>query len=430
MLNPNEFKLATDSENIQRAVDTAAAGYDRTVVIPKYNARTGSCMWEIDKTILLPNDVTIILDGCHLRLKDGVYENIFRNANMYKPECLNEAGEQYGIHIIGKNRPILDGGNDNGAHEQDFRHGRSPHPRTGNLILLNNVRDYSIEGIHCINMRYWAINQIACRNGRLKHISFFNGEHRPNQDGINVRIGCSDIIIEDITGRTGDDVVALSAFPVGGDNQFLPEGRLPDIHHITVRDVYAQTHQTVVALRNNDGAKLYHILIENISDCGGEFAPWGIVRIGENNYYKNRPNVMGETYDITLRNIRSLSKGTIYLSASLMDSHISDVYAGGDSMYAVSTYQPTFVFWENNCSVSGGASLKNVLIENVYYNGKAAYGKEGQLTDPDVPFSGCALDFRKMRDFDTLENVRFRNINCKDGSDLFLVRDGITLDIQ
>lgn len=430
MLNPNEFKFATDSENIQHAVDAAAAGYDHTVVIPMFNARTGSTIWEIGKTILLPNEVTVILDGCHLRLQDGVFENIFRNKNMYTPAALTEEGEQYGIHIIGRNGAVLDGGNDNGAREQEFRHGRGPHPRTGNLILLNNVRDYSIEGIKCINMRYWAINQIACRNGRLKHISFFNGEHRPNQDGINLRIGCHDIIIEDITGRTGDDVVALSAFPGVNDGQFLPKGRLPDIHHVTVRDVYAQTRQTIVALRNNDGAKLYHILLENISDCGGEYAPWGVVRIGENNYYKNRSSILGETYDITLRNIRSLSKGTIFLSASLMDSHISDVYAGGDSMYAVSTYQPTFVFWENDCTVSGGVTMKNVLIENVYYNGKAAYCNSEQLTEPGVPFSGCALDFRKMRDTDTMENVRFRNINVKDGSDLFLAKDGIALDIQ
>lgn len=430
MLNPNDFNRSTDSENIQCAVDAAAAGRDRTVEIPMANARTGGALWEIDKTILLPNDVTVVLDGCHLRLSDGVAENIFRNANMYKPECLTAEGEQHGIHIIGRNRPVLDGGNANGASEQEFRHGRGPHPRTGNLILLNNVRDYSIEGIHCVNMRYWAINQIACRNGRLSHISFFNGEQRPNQDGINLRIGCHDIIIEDITGRTGDDVVALSAFPKGGDRGFLPEGRSPDIHHVTVRDVYAQTHQTIVALRNNDGAKLYHVLLENISDSGGEFASWGVVRIGENNYYKERPGVLGETYDITLRNIRSLSRGTVYLSASLMDSHISDVYAGGGSMYAISTYLPTFVFWENDCEVSGGVSMKNVLIENVHYNGKAAYCNEDLLTDPGVPFSGCALDFRKMRDSDTLENVRFRNITARDGSDLFLAKDGLTLDIE
>ena len=431
MFNPNNFQGTTDSWNIQQAINAAAASTDRTVIIPRNNNRTNGDIWEIEKTILLPNEITVILDGCHLRLKDGVYENIFRNENMYNPGCLNAAGEQYGIHIVGMNDPILDGGKDNGLREQEyFRKKEGPTPRTGNLILLNNVRDYSIEGIRCINMRYWAINQIACRGGRLRHISFCNGDHHPNQDGINLRIGCYDIIIEDITGRTGDDVVALSAFPVGSDRVLLPEGRSPDIHHVTVRDVNAHTRQTIIVLRNCDGAKLYHILIENISDCGGKYGPWGIVRIGENNYYSKRSNILGETYDITLRNIRSMARGTIYLSSSLMDSHISDVYAGGDSMYAISTYQPTFVFWENDCYVSGGVSLKNVLIENVYYNGLAAHCDEEALTDVNEPFNGCALDFRKMRDSDTLENVRFRNINTKDGSDLFLVKEGITLDIQ
>ncbi len=434
--NDKRFMADTDSASIQNAIDAAAAaGGCRRVVIPRYNERNGSELWEISKTILLPSDITVILDGCHLRLADGVYENIFRNSHMYTPEALTEEGEQRNIHIIGYAGAVLDGGNDNGACEQGYRFGRTPHPRTGNLILLNNVSHYTLEGFRCINMRYWAINQIACRAGRLSHLSFFNGEQRPNQDGINLRMGCSDIIIEDITGRTGDDVVALSSFPglysrEKGDYQFLPYHMDPDIHHITIRDVYAHTRQTVVALRCCDGAKIYSVLIENISDCGGEYGPWGVVRIGENNYYKKRSAVLGEMYDITVRNVRSLARGTVYLSASLSDSKISDIYAGGETMYAVSTYQPTQIFKENDCAITGGVSMKNVTIENVYYHGTAGHSHEKGLTDVTVPYHGCALDFRCMRDSDVLENVCFRNIVTEEGIPVSLCHEKFRLDIE
>ena len=77
--SPNDYKeLGSDSAMIQAAVDEAAK-YGAAVVIPRYNERTGACCWVIDKTLLLPNDITIYLDDCFLTLADGVYENIFRN---------------------------------------------------------------------------------------------------------------------------------------------------------------------------------------------------------------------------------------------------------------------------------------------------------------------------------------------------------------
>ena len=83
-LSPNDprFMGATDSESIQNAVNAAEKGPIRTVRIPRICKRTGNTEWMIEKSILLPSDITIILDDCHLTLKKDIYENIFRNKNL------------------------------------------------------------------------------------------------------------------------------------------------------------------------------------------------------------------------------------------------------------------------------------------------------------------------------------------------------------
>ena len=424
--DPNDprFHGETDSASIQNAVNALTDGI-RTVRIPRENLRTGKSCWEIDKAILLPSDCTVILDGCHLILKEGIYDNIFRNENLYASQT-----EQHGIRILGRNGAVLDGGAGNDLRESNSRRDGRPHIRFNNFILLHNVRDYVLEGFSCHNMRWWAINQIACRHGIVRNIRFWNGNHIPNQDGIDVRIGSSDILIENISGRCGDDVVALTALPLGGDRLLLPEGRENAIHDVTVRNVSGNTMQTVAALRACDGARLYNIRLENISDCGGEYAPWGIVRIGENNYYKEHPALPGEIRNITVDGVRSLARGTVYLGASLTDSSIRNVSAEGTSMYAISTYCPVRTLEENGCTISGGVTMENVHFENIRYTGTAGWCDDDLINDPTEPFSGCALDFRCMHEDDTLTNVTFRNVTSREGAPKLLGKSGLLPDID
>ena len=110
-LSPNDpkFQAESDAISIQNAINQAEIGPIRTVVIPRVCARTGAEEWIIDKSILLPSNVTIVLEDCHLTLKEGVYENIFRNKNMYTETSTKVEGKQSGIRIIGVGEAILDG---------------------------------------------------------------------------------------------------------------------------------------------------------------------------------------------------------------------------------------------------------------------------------------------------------------------------------
>jgi hypothetical protein len=357
---------------------------------------------------------------------------------MYTDRMGKADSEQYDIHIVGRGNAVLDGGKMNNLFENTMNlpENAGKHVRMNNLILLHNVRRYSLSGFRCVNMRYWAINQLFCSEGFLHHLSFFNGEHHRNQDGINFRIGCHEITVENITGVTGDDVIALSAFPCGWDRRFLPEGRAPDIHDIRVSNVMATTVATIVALRTTDGARIYNVTVENVTDIGEtKTRPWGVVRLGENNWFKNRPAAMGEMDSITVRNIRSCAKGTVYLGGALSNSLISGVYAAGNTLYAVSTYQGVQTFWETGNEILPGASLRNVVIENVYYTGKSVYREHPEdryteLTYLGEKFGGCALDFRCLRDTDVVENVTLRNIHAREEAPLLLAREGFDLAIK
>ena len=73
----------SDSTAIQNAIRLAIETGCGCVLIPPKKTPDGEIIpWQIDHTILLPSNITIVLDGCHLRLKDNVFENIFRSENM------------------------------------------------------------------------------------------------------------------------------------------------------------------------------------------------------------------------------------------------------------------------------------------------------------------------------------------------------------
>ena len=429
--NDVEFIADSDSKSIQNAIDAAEKGPIRTVRIPRVSERTGREEWIIDKSLLLPSDVTVILDDCHLILKKGVYENIFRNKNMYTDISTKPEGKQRNIRIIGEGDAILDGGEGNDLTEATSMKDGRPSIRFNNFILLHNVDGYVIENLSLVNLRWWAINQCCCTNGRLENLRFFNGDLIRNQDGIDVRLGCSHIYINNITGRLGDDVIALSAFAGGLERKrYLVEGMEPDIHDVTIKNVTADTNYSLVALRNTDGAKMYRISIENIRDAGGIYGPRSVVRIGENLYYVNRTSIIGETYDITVRGVYSLNRGTIFIGGALKDSHISDVYAGGSSMSAISTFAIHRWLEQKKLYAWGGATMENVVFDNIHYNGTAGHCNEEWMNDEGEEFLGCALDFRRMREDDYFKNVVFRDVFTRDGAELFIACDKVKPDIR
>ena len=73
------------------------------IVIPCENPLTGDTLWLIRRRLVLDSGKTVILDGAHLRLDDGIFEQFFST----EPEMGMDQTPKENIKIIGKNGALL-----------------------------------------------------------------------------------------------------------------------------------------------------------------------------------------------------------------------------------------------------------------------------------------------------------------------------------
>lgn len=400
---PNDFS-GSDSERIQAAIyEAKKTGADR-VVIPKYNSGTDSMKWVIDKTILLPSDITIVLDNCYMVMADDTYCQMFANENLFDERGRDKSNEQKNINIIGCGNAEISGGKENKLNEFTSKKDGNPHVSANVLIYLYNVRDFKIEGFRISDQRWWSILLLYARYGSVKNIDFkINFRHSygvwRNQDGIDLRVGCNNISIENITGETGDDMIALTALISKNhfEHSLKIEGRDTDIHDCTIRNVKGFSNMcAIVRLLNQHGNKIYNISISDIFDVGTpklESKVQMVLRIGEDAYYESfaeraKP---GELYNISINNIYSKALSAIHLELAAKNLHASNIFVTEKGHHAVTLGR----FYMNNVfmyiperyeeyekerlipdeDLNKKTTLENVQIENIYYSAKPDYYK-------------------------------------------------------
>jgi hypothetical protein len=311
-------------------------------VADKSRTATVSGNFEIAEAIRLPSNFTLILEDAHLRMADGVYSNMFVNENHETELGKTIAGTDRNINIIGRGKSILDGGKYNGLSEKNHSRDGLPHIRKNNLLFFTNVDGFKISGISCRNQRWWALNFVYCSNGYIGNIDFcasdigidqdgneYHGLIRSkydevlvkNADGIDLRQGCHDILIENITGFTEDDSVALTGLNGSLERTFAVEGLPSDICNVEIRNIRTAAFCTNVRLLNQGDIKLHDIVIDGVYDMGRESAHMdsGIfaVRIGDTRLYGPRHSTEDETYNITVKNVRGEGYYVISLAGAM-----------------------------------------------------------------------------------------------------------------
>lgn len=440
---PNNFSGRCDSERIQMAIDTAVKNNICKVVIPQYNNVSDSNRWIIDRTIVLPSDITIILDNAYLIMAEGVMCRMFENSNAQLPIGKTLEGEQKNINIIGIGKAVLDGGIHNGLTERNSGKDGMPNIHNNVTVYLHNVRDFRIENLTVRNQRWWGLEMIFSRYGQVRNIHFeieYRDDYWKNQDGVDIRIGCNNILVENITGETGDDVVALTA--LNPDFKAV-DGKDCDIHDIVIRNIRAFCNEcAIVRLLNHHGRKLYNIAIDGVVDTSvpKETAKvQKVVRIGDDAYYKTAEQraKLGDTYNISINNVFSRAMAAVQFEVTVKNLHVSNVFVHTDGHYGVVFGVYDFCYgvfmytpdkWEfmkniflepwgkkqltesKGCideealkmgkEMAPGLVAENVLIENVYYTAKCEI-------DGYTP-SVIAINNS------TLKNVKVKNLNYED----------------
>ncbi len=432
MCNANDYQGVSDNDRIEAAIRDCKDG---VVVISerKSDIEPERTYWLLDRAILIPENTTVILRNCKIKLSDKCRDNFFRSANcgigIADPQPITN------IHIKGEGLCILEGadhprstgdgskilknpcpknkedilkyadwitdekrasGEIDFSDEHDYSYGtdagkenESQYGDWRNVgILFANATYCSVENIKMVRYHAWGISWEACSQGYIDRVEFdacmsaeIDGmlSNTENQDGIDLRNGCHDITISNITGGTGDDVIALTAvrsktYNDGGsmkNTQVMHSDwtrRETDIYNINIHNVSAYSKGGicwVVRLLPVE-CNIYNVVINNIIDTSPEgYGAAGVILLGEpdGSYGKNLP---GSIKNIIISNVIGNCNTTINLEGYLEDSVISDIVNKG-----------------KDCSVIRVArrnGLKNVKISNVETEGSVRrYGYSNTL---------------------------------------------------
>lgn len=430
-VSANTFSTAQDdSAMIQSAIDTAENSGARSVIIPRHNCRTGENIWIISRTVLIPSDMTVILDDAHLRMADNVMCQMFRNSNAHTQFGNTKEGRQRNIRIVGRGDAVLDGGNPNGLSEFTTMKNGLPHISENLTIYLHNVDGFSIENLHIVDQRWWAIALMFCENGRIEKMRFELTRHSieshaqwRNQDGIDLRIGCRNITIQSVTGEVGDDLIALTALKgVHFEMKELVEDTSTDIHDILIQDVRGITNMcAMIRLLNHYGNRIYNITMRDIAEIsrpGIENKTQMAVRIGDTvpEYYGKTPSNCikhGEIFNIHIENLHTRALTAIIICGTIKNFSARNIHVLNDGQNVILfggfdvNYAPFIFLPERQDEIDKfcllpnltPTILENVLVENVYHSAVSTVSGE-----PKALFRFFETDIR---------NVEIRNI-CTD----------------
>lgn len=307
-ITPNQFE-GSDVDRIQKAIDFAGKTMHK-MVIPGINSN-GTNIWRIDHAILLPPDMTIILDNCTIQLSDQCRDNMFRSENV--GVGIENPVRIKNISIVGIGNVILKGANNPRATGDAYRilvldkepKGRKSYGSDANkvgekqkgdwrnnLIQIAMVDNFVLRNVTIENSHAWAISFERTQNAEISSIRFYNPEHISingekykvfNKDGINLRHGCKYFRINDISGVNGDDLIALTSidlnpsFPLNGDTSTYHRNGDVNSYQVTstkwngpeddTEQVYitnCQTNYCGVAIRASDNAGIHHVYVNGV----------------------------------------------------------------------------------------------------------------------------------------------------------------------
>ena len=368
MIDVNNFIGASDSEVLEAAFSNIGA--DRIIVIPPRSQITDTerHYWLIDRAILIPENTTVILRNCRIKLSDKCRDNFFRTAN-----CgfgFPDPRKVSNIHIRGEGICVLEGADHPRATGDGAKLLSCPYPAgqkvtipvpsygtdAGNTeesqygdwrnvgILFANVENFSVENIQLVRYHGWGISFEACSHGVVRNITFHAAMHEEidgtlqtfrNQDGVNLRNGCHHVLISDIFGETGDDVIALTAHK-GYNN--LPGGSLrtthvmhtdytrreADIHDVIIRNVLAKSRECCMVRLLPSGTQIWNITIDGVVDTAEEpDRSNGAFVFGTRGNYGS--STQQELHHITISNVISSGRIVFDVQGYWCDSVVSNV---------------------------------------------------------------------------------------------------------
>jgi polygalacturonase len=377
-ITPNQFK-GNDSQRIQQAI-AEAKKKGGVVTIPANNAN-GTHRWLLDEAILLPSDLTVILDNCTIQLSDSCRDNMFRSDNV--GAGIEAPGRNRNIHLIGVGKVVLKGADNprstgDGARQltldpdAERKKGNwrvsygsdAAHPERKQkgdwrniMILIAQVDGFSLKNVRVENSHAWAISFERATQVELSDLDLYNpeeitvkGRHVKvfNKDGIDLRQGCKNFRIRNVRGFTADDFIALSSLtaPTALDRKAGSllstmvtkggwHGPEDDTEQIFISDITCESICRGVAIRASDSASIHHIYITNLvsREASGVGGKHNALLLGGKGYGAlSEPGKINHVY---LQNVVSTGHAAVMIEAPVADCHFMNVMYTGKAPQVV-----------------------------------------------------------------------------------------------
>lgn len=378
-INPNQFE-GTDSQRIQRAIDEAS-GTTNKVFIPSNNSN-GTNIWLLDSAILLPSNMTVILENCTLQLSDKSRDNMFRSNNV--GTGITDPVWNKNISIIGTGDVYLKGANNprsTGDSHRTLTLVPDEEKKAGNwrvsygsdagkegmkqkgdwrniMILMAYVDGFKLQHVNIENAHAWATSFERTINAEISNIRFncpetqlINGKgvFVANRDGIDLRHGCKNFRIDNVSGKTGDDLIALSTLGIYSENQEggsinsimissrTFRGPEDDTEQIYITNIVSKSATRAVAIRANDVASINNVYINGLISEGG----YNTMLVGGKGYGDD--SQPGKINNIHAMNITGDAQSLIQIEEAIADcSFTNGIYKGdGDQIILYKKINPS-----------------------------------------------------------------------------------------
>ena len=310
----------TDSQCVRAALYATRNAQSRTIIFAGRD-------FLLNESVRLPSDTTVIIDNCMVKQADYTFDNVFCGDN-FTVNPLDPYGDWLdmkplkNVRIIGKGKAVVSGCDKNiriyhpfFKEEQegvgDFFGWRT------HLFHFAGVENIEIGNLQIVQTRGWTLCFGMTKKAHLHDLDF--DSRSKNGDGIDLRAGCSEFLIENITGYTKDDTVALNAGPVKYvanrplskyyysnlpcvkflcKPNFDPRDR--DIHDVTIRNLNVSGFYHAVILLSLNNTNIYNVKISNVRDAGSRTI--SLVDFYTGHGYGGG-YVPGNIHDVTVENV-------------------------------------------------------------------------------------------------------------------------------
>lgn len=403
-ITPNMFKGLglSDNQKIQAALNLSVSKHKK-LIIP-FNEERGSNVWLLDSAILLKSNSYIVIQNTTLKLTDSSRDNVFRTENcglgITNPEVnplQNITIEGFNATIEGADNPRSTGdvgktlvltGNLNTNVSYGTDSGKVGRSQTGDWrnigLLFAYTSNIKISGLTLLNLHAWTTSFERCDHITIRDIILNNPEKRSyanyvkNTDGFDFRNGCHDFTIENVTGTTGDDAVALTVIdgvsvPAGVVNSMAVtkvdvDSLKDDIYNFTIRNIKSNTYHNIVRLLNTGKAKIYNGTISDVRDItiGDSLVrkPTGsVIVLGSATGSYAGATPLGYLRNITINNLTDKNYPyAINVQGSIAESSISNVIK--DSVSTLSGVQIPSIYFHPLSNGSRNLQLSNIFEPN------------------------------------------------------------------